>query len=133
MFYTSSSSSSSEPLSSLSERGATSYLQRSKIFRKMLKDTYAFKFYSLFQIIGNNCVKMSPAKVPICRHDTDPGFISSQASSWPAFGASTPVRIFPLSTWMTFTGRSLIWLVSSKGWERRGCQKKPQNINTVIP
>lgn len=45
-----------------------------------------------------------------------PGFISSQVSSCPALGASTPVRMFPLSTWMTFTGRSLIWLVSSRGY-----------------
>ncbi|TNN83610.1 hypothetical protein EYF80_006128 [Liparis tanakae] len=35
-----------------------------------------------------------------------PGFISSQDSSCPALGASTPVRMFPLSTWMTFTGRA---------------------------
>ena len=49
---------------------------------------------------------------------THPGFISSQASSCPALGASVPVRIFPLSTWITFTGRSLIWLVSSRGWKK---------------
>lgn len=60
------------------------------------------------------------------RLDAYPGFISSQASSCPALGASTPVRIFPLSTWMTLTGRSLIWLVSSKGWERKGGKPKQQ-------
>lgn len=60
------------------------------------------------------------------RLDAYPGFTSSQASSCPALGASTPVRIFPLSTWMTLTGRSLIWLVSSKGWERKGGKPKQQ-------
>ena len=55
------------------------------------------------------------------RDPTHPGFISSQASSCPALGASVPVRIFPLSTWITFTGRSLIWLVSSRGWKRVTC------------
>lgn len=63
------------------------------------------------------------------RLDAYPGFISSQASSCPALGASTPVRIFPLSTWMTLTGRSLIWLVSSKGWERKGGKPKQQKIH----
>ena len=53
---------------------------------------------------------LSPQVIP------HPGFISSQVSSCPALGASTPVRMLPLSTWITFTGRSLIWLVSSRGW-----------------
>lgn len=51
----------------------------------------------------------------IIRKVLHPGFISSQVSSCPALGASTPVRMLPLSTWMTLTGRSLIWLVSSRG------------------
>lgn len=50
---------------------------------------------------------------------THPGFTSSQVSSCPALGASMPVRIFPLSTWITFTGKSLIWLVSSRGYNGR--------------
>ena len=54
-----------------------------------------------------------------------PGFISSQVSRCPALGASKPVRMFPLSTWMTFTGRSLIWLVSS-----RGCTGRTQIISS---
>lgn len=58
---------------------------------------------------GNNSVLLILSKVLY------PGFISSQVSSCPALGASTPVRMLPLSTWMTFTGRSLIWLVSSRG------------------
>lgn len=82
-------------------------------------------FNPLLKNIGNN---FTFSVTFLGRHDTDPGFISSQASSWPALGASTPVRIFPLSTWMTFTGRSLIWLVSSRGWGRRGNDK---NTNSV--
>lgn len=112
----SSSSSSSEPLSSLSERGATSYLQRTKM---SFTPKHQQQLQLIFQL--NN---FSPLlKLLSGRYDTDPGFISSQASSWPALGASTPVRIFPLSTWMTFTGRSLIWLVSSKGWGRKTMMK----------
>lgn len=42
-----------------------------------------------------------------------PGFISSQASNWLDLGASVPCSTFPVSVWMTLTGSSLIWLVSS--------------------
>lgn len=58
-----------------------------------------------------------------------PGFISSQVSSCPALGASTPVRMLPLSTWMTLTGRSLIWLVSSKGCVNGGRLSFLENFN----
>jgi len=44
-----------------------------------------------------------------------PGFISSHASSWLDLGASVPSRTFPVSVWMTLTGSSLIWLLSSIG------------------
>lgn len=44
-----------------------------------------------------------------------PGFISSQASSWLDLGASIPCKTFPVSVWITLTGRSLIWLLSSMG------------------
>lgn len=53
-----------------------------------------------------------------------PGFISSHVSSCPALGASAPVRMLPLSTWITFTGRSLIWDVSSRGWKGGGRVRK---------
>ena len=45
-----------------------------------------------------------------------PGFISNQASSWLALGASGPNRTLPVSVWVTLTGRSLIWLLSSMGY-----------------
>lgn len=44
-----------------------------------------------------------------------PGFISSQASSWLDLGASVPCKTFPVSVWITLTGSSLIWLLSSMG------------------
>ncbi len=42
-----------------------------------------------------------------------PGFISSQASIWLDLGAFVPCSTFPVSVWMTLTGSSLIWLLSS--------------------
>lgn len=51
----------------------------------------------------------------LCILATYPGFISSQASSWLALGASGPRRTLPVSVWVTLTGRSLIWLLSSMG------------------
>lgn len=98
------SSSSSEPLSSLSDLGATSYLGKTAVFG-----------CSSAWCATQMQVPLPRCQVPRRRHLTYPGFISSQASSCPAFGASVPVRILPLSTWITFTGRSLIWLVSSRG------------------
>lgn len=128
-----SSSSSSEPLSSLSERGATSYLQRNKMCFDKVRSIYRQLRPLLKPYLLQHCFDFRPCnsalQLPVAsycmdvglelchflhqmlckgRHDAYPGFISSQASSCPALGASTPVRIFPLSTWMTFTGRSLI-------------------------
>lgn len=133
---TSSSSSSSEPLPSLSERGATSYLRRNTRIEKeisqclvvLLEDVRSERntaFAQIFQTLNLNHFYRNQDRL-----DAYPGFISSQASSCPALGASTPVRIFPLSTWMTLTGRSLIWLVSSKGWERKLGKPKQQQKNT---
>lgn len=48
-----------------------------------------------------------------------PGFISSQASSWLDFGASVPCKTFPVSVWITLTGSSLIWLLSSMSCRRK--------------
>lgn len=54
---------------------------------------------------------------------THPGFISSQASSWLDFGASVPCKTFPVSVWITLTGSSLIWLLSSMGYRTEETQE----------
>lgn len=79
------------------------------------------------------CTSLNPLlNISVAFHplgQSHPGFISNQVSSCPAFGASTPVRMFPLSTWITFTGRSLIWLVSSRGCGRGGESRFYQTLN----